>query len=61
MAAPLALDMRLAVNTVVHNLCAAGVDTWRNRRWTETQNADYLRAKELLVPKLIVRGLLPTV
>lgn len=55
----LALDvrLRLAVNTAVRNL-HAGSEVWTNPRWPETQHADYARAKLVLAPKLIMRGLL---
>jgi hypothetical protein len=55
----LALDvrLRLAVNTAVRNL-AAGTVVWHNPRWPETQDADYLRAKDVLAPIMIMRGLL---
>ncbi|WP_395066165.1 hypothetical protein [Paraburkholderia silvatlantica] len=55
----MALDarLRLAVNTAVRNL-AAGAEVWRNPGWPATQHTDYRRAKEVLTPKLITRGLL---
>ncbi|MBN3756052.1 hypothetical protein G3N95_24130 [Paraburkholderia sp. Tr-20389] len=55
----LALDerLRVAVNIAMLNL-AAGVEVCRNPRWPATQDADYQRAKEVLEPQLIQRGLL---
>ena len=55
----MALDtrLRIAVSTGVRNL-HAGSEVWTNPRWPETQADDYARAKVVLAPKLIMRGLL---
>jgi hypothetical protein len=51
------LRLRLAVNTAVRNL-HAGTEVWQNPRWPATHDADYRRAKDVLAPTLIARGLL---
>ncbi|WP_322046037.1 hypothetical protein [Paraburkholderia sp. J67] len=55
--AGLDLRLRIAVNTAVRNF-HAGADIWTNPRWPLTQNADYERAKKILAPIMIARGLL---
>lgn len=49
--------LRLAVNNALRNLYA-GFEVGTNPRRPETQDADYARAKVVLAPKLIMRGLL---
>lgn len=51
------LRLRLAVNTAVRNF-HAGAEVWCNPRWPDTQKSDYLRAKSVLAPDLIMKGLL---
>lgn len=53
------LDMRsrLAVNTAMRNF-GAGATVWVNPRHSDTQDADYSRAKAILCPQMVAAGLL---
>lgn len=55
----LALPMRerIAATTAMRNF-VAGRDVWRNPRYPETQDEDYSRAKDLLRPAMMNRGLI---
>lgn len=52
------LDMRsrLAINTAMRNF-GAGCTVWINPRHSDTQDADYARAKTILCPQLVSAGL----
>jgi hypothetical protein len=50
--------LRIAVATAVRNL-HAGALVWTNPRWPDTQEADYMCAKDTLAAALTLHGLLP--